>query len=594
MIRNITKLAIITIMLGFAVCEDCQGKAIANNKTPEKTAIIPKTLDMSKYRKISVEEYRDKLAGGWFGQMAGVTWGGPTETKSRLGKMLPIDPATNLPKYMKPWNPKIVNGAFGQDDIYVEMTFLATMEKYGYDCSIRQAGIDFANTRFTLACANYHGRCNLQSGIAPPDSSHPKFHPMPNALDYQIEADYSGLIAPGMPNVSVQMGEKFGRLMNYADGLYSGQYVGAMYAEAYFETDMRKVVKNALKAIPEDCYFAEMVHDMLKWSKEYPDWKDCFEVVSKKYWSKRPGLDQTQPPNNVSWVDVRGNMAYVLMGLLYGENDFYKTAIISTQCGMDSDCNPSTAAGVLLTSIGFKALPKELTGELNRKAYFVSTSYNFEKILEVCEDLTRQAVVREGGKIENGMFIIPIKTPTPSKLERGWEPGPLAGNTYFTDEENAQILMGIDNLPKAMKVWAPDWALSSCGTKYHGGNAVLDEYRGRGNVLKTHVYHDKKSPCILTRDIDIPAGKNYKLAFSVNNHPGSSWRLEVYVESRLLLQKVIDSELTKNGWYDVEIDLSKYAGKTILLELKERLEGTYQSGKEFGYWADLRVKDLTR
>ena len=30
------------------------------------------------------------------------------------------------------------------------------------------------------------------------------------------------------------MGEKFGRLMNYRDGLYAGQFVGAMYAAAAF------------------------------------------------------------------------------------------------------------------------------------------------------------------------------------------------------------------------------------------------------------------------------------------------------------------------------------------------------------------------
>ena len=36
---------------------------------------------------------------------------------------------------------------------------------------------------------------------------HPKFNKCPNDIDYQIEADYSGLIAPGLPNVAVAMGE---------------------------------------------------------------------------------------------------------------------------------------------------------------------------------------------------------------------------------------------------------------------------------------------------------------------------------------------------------------------------------------------------
>jgi hypothetical protein len=33
--------------------------------------------------------------------------------------------------------------------MYVEMTFLSTMEEYGYDVPIRQIGIDFANSGYT-------------------------------------------------------------------------------------------------------------------------------------------------------------------------------------------------------------------------------------------------------------------------------------------------------------------------------------------------------------------------------------------------------------------------------------------------------------
>jgi len=538
------------------------------------------------YRRISVDEYLDKMKGGWFGQMAGVAWAAPTEWKSKYGGIIAIMPETGVPKYMKPWNPGIVNGAFGQDDIYVEMTFLATMEKYGYDCSIRQAGIDFANSRYNLWGANVIARNNLRSGIAPPDCSHPKFHSRPNALDYQIEADYSGLIAPGMPNVAIQMGEKFGRIMNYADGLYSGQFVGAMYAEAYFETDMRQVVEKALKAIPAQSYLAEMINDMLKWSKQYSDWKDCFNVATDKYWDRnKPGLAQTQPPavGKIDCLDVRGNMAYVLMGLLYGDHDFYKTVIISAQCGVDSDCNPSTAAGVLLTSIGFKNLPKELTSKLNRKAVFSNTNYSFDKIIKVCQELTRQAVVREGGRIVKSSrgqeFIIPIKAPMPSKLQRGWEPGPMAGNTYFTDKE----------LPKAVKKWTKDWHLGQCKVSGIGGLAVKKELKGKKNVLITHTW-DNYTPCFLTRDITLPPGKKSKLSFSVSNpyKKSSSWRLLVAVNMVPVLDETISEETqTDDGWRDIEIDLSEFAGKTIMLELY-----AYPTKRRADYncWADLKVQ----
>ena len=107
---------------------------------------------------------------------------------------------------MPRWEPQLVN-QFRQDDIYVEMTFLRTLELYGFDVSIRQAGIDFANSGYPLWHANRAGRDNLRAGIAPPDSGHPEYNQHADDIDYQIESDYAGLIAPGMPNVVIELGE---------------------------------------------------------------------------------------------------------------------------------------------------------------------------------------------------------------------------------------------------------------------------------------------------------------------------------------------------------------------------------------------------
>ena len=48
-------------------------------------------------------------------------------------------------------------------------------------------------------------------------------------------------------------------------------------------------------------------------------------------------------------IDAKINSAYVVLGLLYGEDDFDKTLDISTRAGQDSDCNPATAC-LLYTS----------------------------------------------------------------------------------------------------------------------------------------------------------------------------------------------------------------------------------------------------
>jgi hypothetical protein len=386
--------------------------------------------DPGGYRRLPAKEYRDKMKAGWIGQIAGVAWGAPTEFKF-ADKIMPANALPN-------WQPGMINDAFGQDDLYVEMTFLRSIEQHGLDVSIRQAGIDFANSEYPLWCANDAGRKNLRKGIAPPDSSHPKFNPRPNDIDYQIEADFSGLIAPGMPNVAVALGEKFGRLMNYGDGMYAGQFMGAMHAEAFFEKDIVKVVQAGLKAIPAGSQYAEMVRDMLKWSKDVPEWEKCWQLCQDKY-RKNP---EYQKASN-GGIDCKINGAYVLMGLLYGKGDLDQTIVISCRCGQDSDCNPSSSAGVLFSTIGFSKLPDRFVRELHEKSVFSHTAYDVPGLLDVCERLARQAIVKEGGRIEkdaNGeeVFVIPVKPAKPSKLELSWSPGPIA-DSKFTEAEMSQI-----------------------------------------------------------------------------------------------------------------------------------------------------------
>ncbi len=392
-------------------------------------------------RRITVKDYVDKMKAGWVGQMAGVGWGGPTEFHSK-GVIMP---AEKMPK----WRPEMIN-QFGQDDIYVEMTFLRTLEQYGFDCSIRQAGIDFANSGYNLWHANRNGRDNLRKGIAPPDSGHPKFNKHADDIDYQIEADYSGLIAPSLPNVVIKLGEKFGRLMNYGDGMYGGQFVGAMYAEAFFEDDIEKIVRAGLKAIPKDSQYAECIRDILVWYKQDPDdWQKTWELVEKKYHEDAKythGLCSRPGGKDASSIDAKLNGAYIILGLLYGKGDPDKTIIISTRCGQDSDCNPSNSGGVLFTTIGFENLPERFKSALNPEGKFSHTPYNFPTLIKVCEKLVRQAVKRAGGQIEKNargeeVFVIPVTKPRPTTLEQVWEPGPIA-NSKFSEQEMAQIKAG--------------------------------------------------------------------------------------------------------------------------------------------------------
>jgi len=536
-------------------------------------------LGKAPVRRIAVEDYTDKMKAGWIGQMAGVGWGGPTEFRYK-GEIIPEDK-------MPSWKPELIN-QFGQDDIYVEMTFLRTLELYGMDVSIRQAGIDFANSGYPLWHANNEGRMLLRRGIAPPDSGHPEFNKHADDIDYQIEADYAGLIAPGMPNVAIELGETFGRLMNYGDGLYGGQFVGGMYAEAFFENDIEKIILAGLKCIPPKSQYTECIRDVLAWYKQNPDdWQKTWQLVEEKY-QDNPDYRKFSCDKGDFNIDAKINGAYIVIGLLYGEGDLDKTIFITTRCGQDSDCNPSNSGGILFTTIGFKNLPDKFKSALNPEGKFSHTPYNFPTLVSVCEKLVRQSVVRAGGRIEKDnygkeTFVIPVRKPKPGKFEQCWEPDPIA-NSRFTEAEMAKItaIAGKD-ISEAVSKFAPGWKVKSCGFDMDPG--LKEEQMGKSNVLVTHPL-DRRTGCQLSRQVKLPAGKKTTLRLTVGHHPDGDWDLIVAANGKEIARKAVSRETAPDGWMQTEVDLSDFAGKEVALEL---INQPTDWKNEAGYWAQISM-----
>ena len=389
-------------------------------------------------RRLTLADYRDRMEAAWLGQIAGVSWGFPTEFKF-CGQIVPED----FKGLAKRWEPKMINGGFDQDDVYVEITFLQMLDRFGYDVPIRRLGIEFANSSFRLWHANYFGRNNLRLGIAPPASGHPSHNGCHADIDYQIESDFSGIVSPGLPQGAIELGERFGRLMNYGDGVYAGQFVGGLYSAAFFERDRVRIVECALTCIPAESRYAEMVRDVLRWYRQDPgDWQLAWRKIVDKY-GHEPGCTAGTKGYNGSNINAALNGGMVLLGLLWGHGDIDQTILISLRGGYDSDCNPSTAAGVLFTSIGKRNLPKRYYEALDRTNTFECTGLSFARLLDLSERVARKCVVFNGGRIERDeagdeCFVLPAGVPHPSAYEDGASPSPCE-EVRYTEAELSEI-----------------------------------------------------------------------------------------------------------------------------------------------------------
>jgi hypothetical protein len=352
----------------------------------------------------------DKIMGGWAGQVIGCTYGGPTEFKfngTMIGDHVPIP----WDEHQMLWWYENVPGLY--DDIYMDLTFVEVFEEYGLDAHDTLHAQAFAHADYRLWHANQAARYNILNGIMPPASGHWKNNPHADDIDFQIEADFIGLMSPGMVKSATDIGWRIGHIMNYGDGVYGGIYVAAMYSLAFIHNDIEFVVSEALKTIPAESDFYKCIADVIKSYKQNPnDWKYAW-FEAQKNWTFDKGC-----PTCVfrsSNIDAKINAAYIVIGLLYGKGDFGATVDISTRCGYDSDCNPANAAGILATMTGYSNIPEYWKQGIDKveDLDFSYTNMSLNRVYEVGFKHAVEVIKRNGGSENDSIVSIryqPIQT----------------------------------------------------------------------------------------------------------------------------------------------------------------------------------------
>lgn len=359
-------------------------------------------------RQMTLDELRDRIQGGWAGQMIGVSFGAPTEFRHLE---VTIDGALPI------WQPENVRNALDQDDLYVDMTFAKVLDDKGLDATSDDFGAMFRDAKYRLWHANLAARRALNRGIPGSLSGTPRHNAHANDIDFQIESDFIGLMAPGLPRATNDLCYRAGRVMNFGDGIYGGMFVSAMYAAAFFERDARTVVEAGLAVLPAKSPYAQTIADVLAWSRSTPnDWRAVWRQIETKWNKREPCPEGALRPFN---IDAKLNGAYIALGLLYGNGDFASTLDVSTRAGQDSDCNPSNAVGILGVMLGYSHIPDVwkagIPGLQDEK--FSYTEFTFRTIVDSTLKRAIALVERNGGRLQGDVLTINPQTPAPAAFE---------------------------------------------------------------------------------------------------------------------------------------------------------------------------------
>ncbi len=375
------------------------------SSAPDEADTAPATAETVT---MSTDTLRSKIRGAWAAQTIGVTYGFPVEFRFN-SERVPDERELE-------WYDGFLQETFTErpgvyDDIYMDLTFVQVLEDQGMDAPAQAFADAFANADYSLWFANQVARYNVLNGLSPPESGHWRNNPAADDIDFQIEADFAGLMTPGMVNSAVEISDRVGHIMNYGDGWYGGVFVASMYSIAFIEDDIETIVRRAIDVIPAESDFHRIIQDVLALHEENPDdWVHAWQGIHDRWADTDLGPRGLMSPFN---IDAKINAAWVVLGLLYGDGDFARTIEIATRAGDDADCNPASAAGILGTIYGYDGIPDFWKQGLSdiEGLDFAYTTISLDDAYEMSFQHALEMIRRGGGTVTEAEVTIAVQTP---------------------------------------------------------------------------------------------------------------------------------------------------------------------------------------
>ena len=113
------------------------------------------------------------------------------------------------------------------------------------------------------------------------------------------------------------------------------------------------------------------------------------------------------------------------------------------------------------------------------------------------------------------------------------------------------------------------------------------EIKGKKNVLVT-LPMDFNTGCIIKKTFVAPKGKT-TLRLNVSREMDGYWQLLVQCNGTQIFSKNINKDSAPDGFCDIDVDLSQYAGREITLELVNQPACWRNSINFTAYWNNIEI-----
>ncbi len=329
---------------------------------------------------------RNRIYGGWLGRAAGCSLGKPVEgwPRKRIDEYLSKTNALPLEDYipftegsispfLKSSTKDNIEFMARDDDMDYPIIGLIALERSGVDLTPRNMANTWLNYMpfnllYTAENVAYRNFVNRRW---PPESATWR-NPFREWIGAQIRADIFGYVTPGWPEKAAELAFQDASISHVKNGIYGEMLMAAMLSASFATNDVEEIIQIGLSEIPANCRLSEAVHDTVAWCNSTEDWEEVWDKIFDKY-------------GHYHGVHTINNAALVVMGLMFGRQDYEQGIVLTVRGGWDTDCNGATVGSILGTKMGADSLPDKWIGVLSNRLMSVVRDFNDNRISDLAD-----------------------------------------------------------------------------------------------------------------------------------------------------------------------------------------------------------------
>ena len=317
--------------------------------------------------KFSRAYLEDKIHACWLGKNIGGTIGTPYEGRHDI-----LDVKGFITKKGEP---------LANDDLDLQMAWLKCMDDLGPEqVNSKTLGEYWLSYVKPHWCEYGVCKANMRAGFVPPVSGEIFNNEWKHSNGAWIRTEIWACLYPGQVEKAIKYAFEDASVDHgFGEGTYAAIFVAAMESAAFLFDDIRVILNIALSKIPEDCRIAKAVRLVIEEFDKGTDWKVTRNML----------VEQSA---DIGWFQAPANVAFSVLGLLYGGCDFKKSMLTAVNCADDTDCTAATVGALLGIMYGSKGLPEDWVEFLGDKIVTGCLLFGHCHFPETCTELTENVM----------------------------------------------------------------------------------------------------------------------------------------------------------------------------------------------------------